>query len=59
MPEFARVSVNIAQLSQAYDYAIPGELQERIQPGSLVVVPIQNQTAQGIGRSLLDEPAVR
>lgn len=58
MPEFARVAVNIAQISQAYDYAVPESLQGRVQPGSLVVVPIGNQASQGIVISLLDEPAV-
>ena len=58
MPDFARVSVNIAQLSQTYDYAIPGDLKGRLQPGSLVIVPLGKQTAQGVVVALLDEPAV-
>lgn len=58
MPDFARVSINIAQIAQTYDYAIPGNLQARLQPGSLVIVPLGKQTAQGIVIELLDEPAV-
>ncbi|MEN6572562.1 MAG: primosomal protein N' [Anaerolineaceae bacterium] len=58
MSDFARVAVNIAQINQAYDYAIPGDLQGRIQPGSLVTVPFGSQLAQGIVIALLDEPEV-
>jgi len=58
MSDFARVSVNIAQLVQAYDYAVPDDLKERLQPGSLVIVPLGNRTAQGIVTELLDEPGV-
>ena len=58
MSDFARVAVNIAQIHQTYDYAIPAELQRRVQPGSLVTVPFGKQLAQGIVVSLLDEPEV-
>jgi primosomal protein N' (replication factor Y) len=58
MPEFARVAVNIAQINQAYDYAIPKEMLGRVQPGSLVTVPLRSQLAQGIVMALLEEPEV-
>ncbi len=58
MSEFARVSVNIAQLVQAYDYSVPDDLKGRLQPGSLVIVPLGAQTAQGVVIELLDEPSV-
>ena len=50
MPDFARVSVNIAQLSQTYDYAIPGDLKGRLQPGSLVIVPLGKTDCPGSRR---------
>jgi len=58
MSDFARVAVNIAQIHQTYDYAIPADLQRRVQPGSLVTVPFGKQLAQGIVVSMLDEPEV-
>ena len=58
MPHYARISINIAQLTELFDYHIPGEFEGLIQPGSLVNVPFGKQTVQGIVVNLLDEPAV-
>jgi len=58
MPPYARVSVNIPQLSGLFDYDIPGELEGQIQPGTLVNMPFGRQTVQGVVVSLVDEPAV-
>lgn len=58
MPQYARVSVNIAQLSELFDYQLPAELESLVKPGTLVTVPFGRQPAQGIIVSLLDAPAV-
>ncbi len=58
MPQYARVSVNIAQLSELFDYQVPAELESLVKPGTLVTVPFGRQPAQGIIVSLLDAPAV-
>lgn len=57
MPKFARVAINIAQIEELFDYAIPVELQP-LQVGALVVVPFGKQNVQGIVVDLIDEPAV-
>ena len=48
MPSFARVSVNIPQLTGLFDYQIPAEFTGLVQPGVLVNVPFGRQTAQGV-----------
>ncbi len=58
MPHYARVSVNIAQLTELFDYQLPAGLEHLIQPGTLVTVPFGRQSAQGIVVSLLETPAV-
>jgi primosomal protein N' (replication factor Y) len=58
MPSFARVSVNIPQLTGLFDYHIPPEYAGMIQPGSLVNIPFGRQSAQGVVVSLVDQPAV-
>lgn len=58
MPNFARISVNIAQVSGVFDYSIPPEYTARVNPGSLVEVPFGHQLVQGIVVELVDEPSV-
>lgn len=58
MPSFARVSVNIPQLTGLFDYHIPAEYEGLVQPGSLVNIPFGRQTVQGVVVGLVDEPAV-
>lgn len=58
MPRYARISINIPQLTGLFDYFVPPELEGVIQPGSLVNVPFGRQAAQGIVAALLDEPSV-
>jgi primosomal protein N' (replication factor Y) (superfamily II helicase) len=57
-PRFARVAVNITQLSGLFDYAIPEEWQDQVKPGSLVTIPFGRQLTQGIVVVLTDDPAV-
>lgn len=58
MPKFARVSVNIAQITDVFDYAIPDEMEALVQPGSLVTVPFGRQVVQALVLSLIDSPSV-
>lgn len=58
MPRYARISINIPQLTGLFDYSIPPELMEDVHAGSLVEVPFGAQQAQGIVVQLLEEPAV-
>ena len=58
MPQYARVSVNIAQLTGLFDYSIPPELEEMIQPGVLVTLPFGRQTVQAVVVETPAEPAV-
>ncbi len=45
---YVRVAVNILQFSGVFDYHLPPELEGAVEPGSLVSVPLRNQTVQGI-----------
>lgn len=58
MPSFARVSVNIPQLTGLFDYRIPTEFTGQVEPGLLVNIPFGRQTVQGVVVDLVDEPAV-
>lgn len=58
MSSFARISVNIAQVSGVFDYSISEPLQNQVQIGSLVQVPFGKQLVQGIVISLPVESMV-
>ncbi len=58
MTSFARISVNIPQLTVLFDYEIPASLEGRVLPGSLVTIPFGRQPVQGIVVDLVEEPAV-
>lgn len=58
MSSYARISVNIAQVTGVFDYSIPDELANLVQVGSLVQVPFGKQVVQGIVSELPDTPAV-
>lgn len=58
MADYARICINIAELEESYDYSIPEKLKGKLFQGSLVTVPVRNQTAQGIVVRLVDEPEV-
>lgn len=57
-PRYARVAVNITQLTGLFDYAIPEEWLDQVVPGSLVTIPFGRQLTQGIVVVLTDDPAV-
>ena len=58
MPQYVEVSVNVSQISKTYHYHLPEEFADRIQPGSLVVVPFGKQTVQGVVLSRVAVPEV-
>ena len=58
MPGFARISINIPQITGLFDYQVPTRFQNDIHPGCLVIVPFGKQTVQGIVVNLLNEPSV-
>ena len=58
MNHYARISVNIAQVSGVFDYSIPAELVPAILLGSLVQVPFGKQVVQGIVIALPEEAMV-
>ena len=45
---FAQIAVNVPTVSGVFDYHLPAELAERVQPGCLVVVPFGRQMVQGV-----------
>jgi primosomal protein N' (replication factor Y) len=58
MPNFARISVNIAQVSGVFDYSLPPEMLAQVSVGSLVEVPFGRQIVQGIVVELIEEASV-
>lgn len=55
---FARLAVNLPAVSGMFDYAVPNDLAEQAQLGSLVTAPFANQTVQGVVMELLDTPSL-
>lgn len=58
MSAFVSVGINNANISRAYDYSVPPELEDQVQPGCLVEVPFGKQIAQGVVLASLDQPEV-
>ncbi len=58
MSNFVRVAVNVPGVAELFDYAIPKEWSDRVQPGSLVEAPFGKQTVQGVVMRLLAQPDV-
>ena len=58
MTRYARISVNIAQVSGVFDYSIPDEFISAIQIGALVQVPFGKQVVQGIVIALPEKAMV-
>jgi len=55
---YARVAVNIAGITNLFDYQIPPELELRVQLGHLITVPFGSRTVQALVISLEDTAAV-
>ncbi len=45
---YVRVAVNVPRVRGEFDYSVPEEIYEQVQPGCLVVVPFGDQKVQGI-----------
>jgi primosomal protein N' (replication factor Y) len=58
MKEFARIAVNVPEVRDQFDYAIPPELASLVSPGCLVEVTFGSQKVQGVVTKLLDQPEV-
>ncbi|HEY4692975.1 MAG TPA: DEAD/DEAH box helicase, partial [Bellilinea sp.] len=58
MPQFVEVAVNVPGRTGSFDYHLPAELMNLVQPGCLVVVPFGKQRVQGVVLQLLDAPSV-
>ena len=58
MKEFARVAVNVPQIRDLFDYAIPPGMIGSLSVGCLVEVPFGKQNVQGVVTELLDRPEV-
>lgn len=55
---FVQVAVNIASISEVFDYHVPPELTGQVAPGCLVVVPFGVQMVQGVVLRSLEQPSV-
>lgn len=58
MPIYVSVAVNVPQVSGEFDYHLPPDLENRVQPGSLVEVPFGNQRVQGVVIKFVEQPTV-
>jgi primosomal protein N' (replication factor Y) len=58
MTIYLEIAVNVPQASGLFHYHLPPELEGRVGPGSLVVIPFGAQTVQGIVLRRVDQPAV-
>jgi len=59
LAHFVQIAVNVPLASGVFDYHLPPELVDSIQPGSLVVVPFGQQTVQGLVLRSVAEPQVQ
>jgi primosomal protein N' (replication factor Y) (superfamily II helicase) len=55
---YARVAVNVSNLTGEFDYHLPDELAGQIGIGCLVTVPFGKQTVQGVVLDLIPVPAI-
>ncbi|HWR65663.1 MAG TPA: primosomal protein N' [Bellilinea sp.] len=58
MPRFVEVAVNVPGRTGSFDYHLPAELMDTVQPGCLVIVPFGKQRVQGVVLRFLDLPSV-
>ncbi|HQN44244.1 MAG TPA: hypothetical protein PLA25_08925, partial [Anaerolineaceae bacterium] len=59
MAHFVQIAVNVPLAAGVFDYHLPPELVDSVQPGSLVVVPFGQQNVQGIVLRSVAEPQVQ
>ncbi|HAL15623.1 MAG TPA: primosomal protein N' [Anaerolineaceae bacterium] len=58
MPLFVEVAVHVPGNTGTFDYHLPPELEGKVQPGCLVVVPFGPQRVQGVALRYIDMPSV-
>lgn len=58
MPFFVEVAVHVPGNTGTFDYHLPPELEGKVQPGCLVVVPFGPQRVQGVVLRYIDMPSV-
>ncbi len=58
MTQFVEVAVLIPGRVSPLDYHLPADLEGKVQPGSLVVVPLGGQRVQAVVLRILNQPGV-
>ena len=58
MPEFVQIAVNVPRVSGVFHYHCPSDLEGRLKPGHLVLVPFGPRVVQGVVISPIDVPEV-
>ena len=58
MAQYADVSINLAQIDNSYHYVVPLELEGRLRPGNLVIVPFGKQVVQGVVLEIMPETEI-
>jgi primosomal protein N' (replication factor Y) (superfamily II helicase) len=58
MTTYLEIAVNVPKVAGVYHYHLPAELEGRVQPGHLVVVPFGRQRVQGLVLRQVQDPAV-
>ena len=59
MTTYVEIAVNVPQVSDVFHYHLPVELEGKIQPGHLVVVPFGKQTVQGVILRQVERPSIQ
>ncbi len=55
---YLEIAVNVPHVDDVFHYHLPPELEGRVRPGHLVIVPFGEQTVQGVVLRRVDQPAV-
>jgi primosomal protein N' (replication factor Y) len=58
MTQYVEIAVNVPQVSGLYHYHLPADLEDKVSPGSLVVVPFGKQSVQGVVLRLMETAQV-
>src|SRR3972149_4728016 len=58
MPQYLEIAVNVPRLAGVFHYHAPPELEGRLQPGHLVLVPFGARVVQGVELGAVAEPEV-
>ena len=58
MTTYVEIAVNVPRVSGVFHYHLPDNLENKVAPGHLVVVPFGQQTVQGIVLQTVSDPTV-